>query len=208
MSKFFPEKRKLVKVKKETLSKTLEPPSRENLHNFFKSVLCDFNNFQALNGFFKQIEGFSMGSKLSPSLANIFCSMFENDIIESELENKNIIGYWRYVDDILVLIKKGQKNQLLQKLDKFDSNLKFTIESMENSKITFLDTSISLLDGKLNLNMFRNPESSDNVVNFKKSISPKGYKWSNLIGEIHRCNNTTSNNYFRDEALEKTKNIF
>ena len=79
---------------------------------------------------------------------------------------------------------------------------------MENSKITFLDTSISLQDGKLNLNMFRKPESSDNVVNFKKSISPKGYKWSNFIREIHRCNNTTSNNYFRDEAIEKTKNIF
>ena len=77
------------------MTKTLEPPSRENLYTFFKSVLCEFNNFQSLNWFFRQIEACSMGSKLSPSLANIFCSMFETEIIEPELENKNIKGYWR-----------------------------------------------------------------------------------------------------------------
>ena len=78
---------------------------------------------------------------------------------------------------------------------------------MENSKIKFLVTSVFLENGKLNLNMYRKSESSHNVINFKKSISLKGYKWSNFIGEIHRCNNTTSNAYLRDEAIEKQKTL-
>ena len=88
--KFFPETTKLVKINKELVNRPVEPPPRHKLQKFFKSVLCDFNSFEALNGFFRQTQGCSMGSKLSPSLANIFCSMFETAIIEPDLDNKNL----------------------------------------------------------------------------------------------------------------------
>ena len=178
------------------------------MQKIFKSVLCEFNSFEALNGFFRQVEGCSMGSKLSSSLANIFCHMFETTIIQPEIENKNLVGYWRYVDDVLVIVKKGYKDTLLDKLNNFDKNLKFTTESMENGRLNFLDTTIILETGSLHLEQFRKPAASDCVVNFKKSISPKNYKWSNFIGEIHRANNTTSTVAARDIAIENTKQIF
>ena len=57
-----------------------------------------------------------MGGKLSPSLANIYCNMLETTIIDPEFENGNIIQYFRYVDDIVCLVKTKYKNKLLKKL--------------------------------------------------------------------------------------------
>ena len=45
--KFFPETTKLVKINKELINRPVEPPPRHTLLKFFKSVLCDFNSFEA-----------------------------------------------------------------------------------------------------------------------------------------------------------------
>ena len=79
---------------------------------------------------------------------------------------------------------------------------------MVDSKITFLDTTVILENGKINLEMFRKLTFTDKTVNFKTSISPKNYKWSTFIGEIFRCNNCTSDITSRDQAIENTKLIF
>ena len=99
-TKYVPETSKLIKINKELVNRPVEPPSRDKLKKFFKSVLCDFNSFEALNGFFRQIEGVFMGGKLSPAIANIFCHMFEKQIIEEQINNGTILAYYRYVDDI------------------------------------------------------------------------------------------------------------
>ena len=78
-----------------------------------------------------------MGSKLSPSLANIFCDIFETEIIDPEIINGNIKKYFRYVDDTFCIIRKGYKNTLLEKLNNFNSGLKFTMDSMENDKLIY-----------------------------------------------------------------------
>ena len=198
----------MVKINKELVNRPVEPPPRHKLQKFFKSVLCDFNSFEALNRFFRQTQGCFMGSKLSPSLANIFCSLFETAIIEPDLENKKLLGYVRYVDDILLIVKRDYKDRLLGKLNAFDPFLKFTTESMVDSKINFLDTTVTLNNRQINLEMYRKPTFTDKTVDFKNSISPKNYKWSTFIGEIFRCNNCTSDINSRDRAIENTKQIF
>ena len=114
----------------------------------------------------------------------------------------------RYVDDIFCIVKKGTKKTLLEKLNKFDKNLKFTMNSMENSKIIFLDTSVVQNGDSLHLEQFRKSNSSDCMVNFKNSITPKGYKISALVGELYRANNTTTTTEALDSALQTTKEIF
>ena len=39
-------------------------------------------------------------------------------------------------------------------------------------------------------------------------VSPKGYKILTLVGELYRCNNTTTTPEALDRALKDTKNIF
>ena len=56
--------------------------------------------------------------------------------------------------------------------------------------------------------MYRKPQSSENLLNFKKAVSPKSNKISTLVGELYRCNNTTSTPEALNRALSVTKNIF
>ena len=71
-----------------------------------------------------------MGSKLSPGFANIFCHLFVTEIIEPKFDQGCILSYAKYVDDIFCVIRKREKQNLWDKLNKFDSELKFTMESM------------------------------------------------------------------------------
>ena len=82
------------------------------LEDFFINILTELSTFEALNGFFRQTSGVSMGGKLSPSFANIFCYLFEQEIIENEMQSGTILAYYRYVDDILVIFKKINKDRL------------------------------------------------------------------------------------------------
>ena len=62
---------------------------------------------------------------------------------------------------------------LLQKLNKFNPNLKVTMDTLENDELIYLDTKIINYDGNLHLEMYRKPQLSENLLNFKKAVSPK-----------------------------------
>ena len=84
-------------------------------------------------------------------MANLFCNLFETKIVDNEIKNGNIKHYFRYVDDIFCLIRKNEKNAFFEKLNKFNDGLKFTMETMTNNKIVFLDTTVVNTNGKLHL---------------------------------------------------------
>ena len=79
---------------------------------------------------------------------------------------------------------------------------------MQNNELIYLDTKIINYDGNLHLEMYRKPQASENLLNFRNGISPKSYEISTLVGELYRCNNTTSTPDALDRALTNTKNIF
>ena len=49
----------------------------------------------------------------------------------------------RYVDDALVLLKRSDVNQVLNKLNSFHKNLRFTIDTFLGHKVHFLDILIN-----------------------------------------------------------------
>ena len=51
-----------------------------------------------------------MGSELTPSLASIFLNLFESEIIDQEIETDTLKCYFRYVDDMLCIVRKNHKN--------------------------------------------------------------------------------------------------
>ena len=85
-----------------------------------------FSSFENLNGYFKQRSGLSMGGRLSPSLANIYLHMMEKQIIKRYIDQGIIISYQRYCDDCACVFKKGYKHEILNKMNKFDSELQWT----------------------------------------------------------------------------------
>ena len=54
--KFFPPRTKKVTILQEVITKTIEPPPRKLLDEFFRNILSNFNNFESLGGFYKQIK--------------------------------------------------------------------------------------------------------------------------------------------------------
>jgi hypothetical protein len=100
---------------------------------FLIGVIVKFSAFSTLNGYYRQKEGLSMGSKLSPALSNIFLNMMEMIIIEKFIDQNILLFYCRYVDDCLLLVRKRYKNVILEKMNAFDPFLKFTAVEMSES---------------------------------------------------------------------------
>ena len=83
---------------------------------------------------------------------------FEKRALGPELPVSFTINTWlRYVDDVLIIVKKGTRDSLLNYLNSIDPNIKFTIEPPnEQGAIPFLDTFPRHLATKLSLQFTEN----------------------------------------------------
>jgi hypothetical protein len=86
-----------------------------------------------------------MGALTSSIFSEIYLQDIENTKITELLVKHKIKGYFRYIDDILIMYKEEQTN-ISSVLDDFNSvipSMKFTLEKEENNKINFLDITIT-----------------------------------------------------------------
>ena len=150
-----------------------------------------------------------MGSRLSPIMSDIFCHMMETKIILQQIEKGNILHYNRYVDDCILIIKKGTESVIQKEMDSFDHHLKFTFEKMINNELPFLDTCIYLdAQNVPQIKFHRKPSASDVKMNFKLSVAPKKYKISSLTGEIYQAVNCTSTDHDKEGAIEQITDLY
>ena len=106
---------------------------------------CSKTTFLFNNQMYEQTDGVSMGSSLGPVIANIFMTEIEEKLISPMITDGTIRFYTRYVDDTLVLIKLNDLDMILQKLNSFHKNIKFTVDTFTGGPVHFLDL---LIDGK------------------------------------------------------------
>ncbi|XP_066932663.1 uncharacterized protein [Clytia hemisphaerica] len=103
---------------------------------------CQKTAFLYNNQIYEQTDGVSMGASLGPVLANIIMTELEKRVV-SKLINKGTIKFYaRYVDDTLLLVKRSDIESILEKFNKFDKNLQFTVDLFENQVPHFLDLEI------------------------------------------------------------------
>ena len=78
-----------------------------------------------------------MGSPLGPVLANMFMVELEQNMVPTL---SNDISLWkRYADDTICFIKLTSINKVLETLNSYHTNIKFTIEIETENKILILD---------------------------------------------------------------------
>ena len=94
----------------------------------------------------KQIDGVSMGSSLSPTLANIIMTAFEEDIVQKLIESNIITFYARYVDDTLILAKPSDVPYILKTFNSLHLQIQFTFEEFPEIIVHFLDLQINSSD--------------------------------------------------------------
>ena len=100
--------------------------------------LCTKNVYFTLNSkTYVQIDGVAMGSPLGPVLADTFMVKLEQNIITTL--SKDVSLWKRYVDDTICFVNSNCINHVLELLNSFHSNIKFTTEIEIENKIAFSD---------------------------------------------------------------------
>jgi hypothetical protein len=111
--------------------------------------LCDRvlkqNYFKYQDTFYTQTQGLAMGAPTSSILSEIFLQHLEHTKIYNILRQHNIVGYFRYIDDILAVYDADDNNiqTVLQLFNNISPTLTFTTEHEDNNSINFLDSPFS-----------------------------------------------------------------
>ena len=101
-----------------------------------------------------------MGSPVSAVTANLYMEMFEEKAIESAPCKPKI--WKRYVEDTFTILDRDRVDSFLQHLNSQQPNIRFTMEAENDSKIAFLDASVSREpDGRLTTSVYRKPTHTD-----------------------------------------------
>ena len=80
-----------------------------------------------------------MGSPLGPVLANIIMNELESTIVKSLADKSLVKLYMRYVDNTLLLVKDKDIKYIHKRLNSFDKNIKFTVDTFPDGNVHFLD---------------------------------------------------------------------
>jgi len=75
--------------------------------------------------------------------------------------------FYRYVDDIFMIIPKAKVDLMLASFNSYHPRLKFTCEMEKDNTLNFLNTSVIRTDnGSLVTNWYRKPTFSGRYINF------------------------------------------
>jgi hypothetical protein len=84
---------------------------REHINETMSLVKIILNqNYFQHNQIFKQQDGLAMGAPTSAILSEIFMQHLEHNSIQEVLQKHNIVDYYRYVDDILIVYNEKHTN--------------------------------------------------------------------------------------------------
>ena len=107
-----------------------------------------------------------MGAPTSSILSDIYLQYFENTIIFDILTQHKIAGYFRYVDDILVIYNETLKNihTVLDVFNELSPTLTFTLETETDTNINLLDISIFTTNDSVQFKIYRKPTATDTLI--------------------------------------------
>jgi hypothetical protein len=154
------------------------------------TTLLDQDFFQFNNKIYLQKEGLPMGAPFLPILAETYIQNIEhNIIIINILQNYKIIGYYRYVDDVLLVYNKQitDFNNTLKQFNDINPKLQFTIEKEKRQCFNFLDITIIKNPNNIQYSIYRKPTTTDNIIH-NTSCHPAEHKMLAISYLIYRMN--------------------
>lgn len=106
-----------------------------------------------------------MGAPASSILFEFYIQYLEHIFITLILDKYKILGYFRYVDDIIVIYNEESTNisDMLSELNTMSPKRKFTSKLEENGNISFLDITITKLKNT-NTAIYRKPTTTDCII--------------------------------------------
>ena len=126
-----------------------------------------------------------MGSPLGPALANAFLTHHEQNWLDNCLLVYRPLYYRWYVDDLFVLFKSSDHLKRFQSyLNSCNVNMRFTMETEQNNKISFLYVNVICEQSKFITSVYQIPTFGGVYTHFD-SFLPDTWK----IGMIYTLGN-------------------
>jgi hypothetical protein len=140
-------------------------------------LVANQNYFQYEDKYYKPETGVAMGSPISSIMVEIFLQEIEQHQLKHILEDRKIIYYNRYVDDIFLIYNrtKTTPQRILECLNTLHKDLQFTLNEETNNLIAYLDLELTNKKEHLELKIYRKPTTTDTTINIK-SCHPKEQK--------------------------------
>ena len=115
------------------------------------------------NKFYEQVEGATMGSSISPIVANLYMEHFEGEALLCLSPPR---FWYRFVDDTWVIQQQAHKQLFLDHINSIDPSIKFTVKgNLENGAIPFLDTLVQPeADISLSIRAYHKPTHTDQYL--------------------------------------------
>jgi len=180
--------------------------TKMNLTQFLDAVEMVLGSayFKFDGKFYEQVYGSPMGSPLSPILADIIMDDLEIYCL-TKLDFK-INSYFRYVDDIFLIVPRNKVDLTLEIFNGYHPRLKFTHELENNNSLSFLNTSVIRgKGGELLTNWYRKPTYSGRCINFLSS-HPEQHKINTITNLVDQAI-LLSDETFHESNLVTIKNI-
>jgi hypothetical protein len=100
-------------------------------------IILDRNYFRFQNQTYKQTTGLAVGAPTSSVFFEPYLQYMEHKTFHQILQNHKIIGYFRYVDDILMIFDQTTTdiNQVLKEFNTATPSLQFTMDFEKDNKI-------------------------------------------------------------------------
>jgi hypothetical protein len=114
-------------------------------------------------------------------LAEVYMQHLEHTSIADILNKHQIMDYYRYVDDILIVYNK-QKTNIINMLEDFNAihpKLKFTMEQETQNRINYRELTIKKNQNELNFEIYRKPAATDLILR-NTSCHPYEHKKSTV----------------------------
>jgi len=140
-----------------------------------------------------------MGAPTSHILSEIYLQYMELSHLYTILTGNKILGYFCYVDDILIMYNEEDTDieRILNQFNNAMPTMQFSIEKETNNSISFLDITIHKNHDKLSFSVYRKPTTTDTIIP-KDSCHPIEHKQAAIRYLVNRMNN-----YHLDNAAKE-----
>ena len=141
--------------------------------------MLKLNNFQFDSQNYQQKSGVAMGTKMGPTIANIFLGYLEEKAAVQYNGTQPEL-YLRYIDDIFGITTMSTEDLLkwINFTQNFHNAIKYTFET-STTEATFLDIKFFNKDNKITTSIYYKPTDSHNYLRFE-SFHPYNIKKSFL----------------------------
>ena len=146
-----------------------------------------------------------MGSPVSLIVANLYIEDFESQALRTAPNPPHL--WYRYVDDIFVLIHEYFISEFTTHIKSIDQNIKFNTEPEVDFKLPFLDTCIKISeDASTTVEVYRKATHMDQYLNFQSNHHLE-HKRSVVRTLLNRANNIVTTPEDQVKGTEHVKAV-